>query len=156
MFCVNGNQWYNVFMAIPLDPRQAKTIALYKNPNSETFGNLKQSMIRAGYPETSTNSIYTTKPKWLTENITKQVDMIQQAEDNLQRYNSIKVDIEGDDKNAIDIAKLQIDVSKFILKTLGKGKYGTDDNSEKVPDVQINIVNYSDRKQEKPRDAEIV
>lgn len=132
-------------MAIATDPRQTRALINYKDPASETFGNLKQSMIKAGFPITSTNSVYTNTPLWLSESLIQDVDAIKQAESNLRKYNSIKVDIMGDNKNAIDIAKLQVDVSKFILKTLAKQKY-SDTEDKQLPDVQINIVNYSDTK----------
>lgn len=154
-----GKPWYNImYMAniVKLDPRQIKALALYKDPSSETFGNLKQSMIRAGFKENYSDMITGQNPRWLQEGTRQDVEAIKQAEDNLRKYNSIKVDIlDSDNKNAIDIAKLQVDVSKFILKTLAKQKY-SDNEDKTLPDVQINIVNYSDVKPPVVTDAEII
>jgi hypothetical protein len=138
-----------------IDPRQAKALSLYKDPSSNSFGNLQESMIQAGYSPNSTRSVYTTTPAWLSENIKQDVDMIKQAESNLRKYNSIKIDILGDHKNAIDIARLLVDVSKFIVKTLAKQKY-SDMEDKTPPAVQINIVNYHDTKPQEATDAVIV
>lgn len=138
-----------------LDPRQTKALAYYKDPTSETFADLKNSMIKAGFTPNTSTSVHSQKPAWLTKNLKSDVETIKQAEGNLRKYNSIKVDIMGDNKNAIDIAKLQVDVSKFILKTLAKQKY-SDNEDKTLPDVQINIVNYNDTKAQEARDATIV
>jgi hypothetical protein len=123
-----------------LDPRQSLALASYKNPTSPTFGNLKQSLIASGYDDEYANSIAGREPAWLLDGMKSDVQMIQRAERNLNRYNTL--DIKLDTKNNIDIAKLQVDVSKFILKTLAKQKYN--DGDEVIPaSVQINIVNYN-------------
>lgn len=138
------------------DPKQSMALKNYTDPTSPTFGDLKNSMLNAGYKENSLTAIYTRPPSWLSENIKQDVDMIKQAEDNLRKYNSVKIDIlTSDNKNAIDIARLQVDVSKFIVKTLAKQKY-SDTQDVTPPSVQINIVNYSDEKAKTATDATIV
>ena len=147
----NGIQCYNYWYMAIIDPKQALALKNYKDPSSPTFGDLKNSMISAGYSEKSTSAVYTLPPAWLSEGIKQDVEMIKQAEANLRRYNSLKIDIEH--KNGIDLAKLQVDVSKFIVKNLAKQKY-TDTEDKTPPAVQINIVNYGDEK--KVIDAEVV
>lgn len=125
-----------------IDPRQLKTIEGYKNPKSATFGNLKQSAISAGYNVDYADQLSSIRPAWLTEAMQSDVAMVQRAERNLKKY--IELDINLNGKKDVDLAKLQVDVSKFILKTLAKQKYSEDSDST-PPNVQINIVNYHDK-----------
>jgi len=137
-----------------IDPRQAKAIQAYQDPTSPTFSNIKQSMILAGYEEQYANSVTGRKPEWLTETIQDTVYMVQASEKNLRRYATMQINI--DDKNAVDWARLQVDVSKFIVKTLASKKYSENKEVE-VPNIQINIVNYGDKAKEttEPIDVEV-
>jgi hypothetical protein len=123
------------------NPQQEQALSFYKNPNSDTFGNLKQSLLKAGFKESYVTSIYTDKPKWITDNVSNTVSMIQQAEKNLQEYTSEQIDKNDKSKANLDFMKIQLDASKFILKTLGRSKYN--DNEDKADtQVQVNIVQY--------------
>lgn len=135
---------YNVLMSIVIDPRQAKALDSYRNPTSPTFANLKQSMIQAGFDDNYADTIYDRKPAWLTENIQADIDLIKASENNLRKYATMQIDLE--DKNGIDLAKLQVDVSKFIAKTLARKKY-SEDKEDTSPAVTINIVNYGEKKE---------
>ena len=126
-------------MSIVLDPRQTKALQAYKDPSSPTFANLKQSMIHSGFDEVYADTIHGRKPDWLTENIQADIDLIKASEDNLRKYATMHIDIDG--KNGIDLAKLQVDVSKFIAKTLARKKY-SEDKEDSPPAVTINIVIY--------------
>ena len=138
------------------DPRQLQAVANYKNPESETFGNLFQSMLKAGFSKTYCNSIYDRNPSWLSLNVVNDVEAIKKAEENIIKYNNYNVDLENlNNKFQADILKVQLDASKFVLKTLAKSKYG-DNEEEKPSNFQINIVNYHDTKPQKAQDAEIV
>lgn len=125
-----------------LDPRQALTLSYYTNPKSETFGDLKNSCIRAGFSASYGDSITGKTVKWLSQNVVDDVKRIMQAEKNLDRYISLKND-KLETKNDIEKAKLQIDVSKFVLKTRARSKYSEDKEIE-TPNVTINIMNYND------------
>jgi len=123
------------------DPRQLRTIALWRNPKSETFGNLRASAIQAGYSETYADNLTQLRPVWLSLSVERDIERVKRAERNLD--NIIDVDIDLNNKQYdIDLVKLQADVSKFVLKTLAKAKY-TEDDEPAPPNVQINIVNYS-------------
>jgi hypothetical protein len=137
-----------------IDPRQTKAIQAYQDPTSPTFGNIKGSMINAGYDDEYANSISGRKPAWLTETIQDTVDMVRHAEKNLKRYATMTINV--DDKNAIDWARLQVDVSKYITKTLASKKYSENKEAE-APNVQINIVNYGEKPKEttEPIDVEV-
>ncbi len=127
-----------------VDPRQIACLANYKDPNSETFGNLKQSAIRAGYSIDYADTLFVVKPDWLTENLVNDVQAVLKAEQNLRKVNDYKLEMKDvETKRDVELLKSQIDVSKFILKTQAKAKY----NEEEVktpPNVQVNIVNYND------------
>jgi len=96
-------------------------------------------MIFGGFDEVYADTIHGRKPDWLTSNIQADIDLIKASEDNLRKYATMKIDIDG--KNGIDLAKLQVDVSKFIAKTLARKKY-SEDKEDTPPAVTINIVNY--------------
>ena len=127
-----------------IDPRQAKTIALYKDPNSETFSNMKQSAIRAGYDESYANGLIGRRPLWLMQNIVDDVDRIKQAEKNIDDLNTYALPIDDvQSKRDVEILKSKLDVSKFILKTQARAKYN-DDEQKAQTNVQVNIINYDD------------
>lgn len=121
------------------DPRQKLALSYYTDPVSETFSNLKQSMIRAGYDDEYANSIGGQSPIWLTEGIKNTVDLVQASEKNLKRYAQMTVDL--DSPKGIDLAKLQTDVSKFVLKNLARGKY-SESKEDKIPEINVKIVQY--------------
>lgn len=137
-----------------VDPRKSLAMKNYTDPTSETFGNVTRSMVKAGYEESYAKTIHGRKPEWLTEVVQDTVDMVRSAEKNLHRYSTMQINV--DDKNAIDWARLQVDVSKFIAKTLASKKY-SDDKEAEVPNVQINIVNYGVKHEEKvePIDVDV-
>lgn len=123
-----------------IDSRQAKARANYTNPKSDTFGDLKNSMIEAGYDEEYADSIHGRKPRWLTEVVENNVKMMKRAETNLRKVND--ADIPFDEEN-LELTKVQQYGSMFILKTLGKAKYG-DELEKTPPNVQVNIIKYGD------------
>lgn len=121
------------------DVRQLKCLELYRNPKSETFGNLKQSAISAGFDESYSNSLMARDPAWLSAGMKKDVDMVLKAERSMQKI--LNVDISFNNKTAVDVARLQFEVAKFVAKTLAKQKYSeAEDNAP--PNVQINIIKY--------------
>jgi hypothetical protein len=133
-----------------LDPRQALALKLYKSPTSETFGSLRGSLIAAGYDDEYANSISGNMPAWLSENMRNTVRMVQGAERNLKMFIEIDIPMKGKkSKNDIEMLKLKNDATKFVLKTLAKGKYG-EDKEKTPPSVQINIVNYNEAKEGAP------
>ena len=128
-----------------LDPRQIKALNGYKNPASDTFGSLRGSLIKAGYDDEYANSIGGRNPAWLTENVDFTINAIKQAEKNLQNVLNVGINFNSEDYD-IDLARLQTDVSKFILKSLAKTKYESDE--EKAPPaINVNLVNYHDIKE---------
>jgi len=139
-----------------LDPKQALCIASYKDPKSETFGNMYRSALLAGYPEVTARQLTSQKPAWLTENTQNDVEAVQKAEKNLRKYNNYELDPDNiKTKRDIEVGKMQIDASKFILKTQARAKY-SEDKEIQAPNVQINIVNYNSSPQNDPEQPESV
>jgi hypothetical protein len=124
---------------ITLDPKQTLAKALYTDPKSETFGNLLQSMLQAGYEYNYANTIGGRNPQWLTIDLKDQVNMIRRAEKNLAKYISLEIDTSDKSKGNIDFAKIQTDASKFILKNLAKGKYNSNEDGNDKANIKIVI-----------------
>lgn len=127
-----------------IDPRQALALQFYKEPTSETFGNMSQSMIKAGYSPSYARKRTKSENKWITENLKSTIETIQASEKTLKDYAELKIDLsKKTDKSTIEKAKLKLDASKFILKTLAKQKYN-DEKEQNKANVNINIVKYND------------
>jgi len=139
------------------NPLQAKCIKLYTNPESNTFGNLYQSAVESGFKPSYARAITGAKPSWITETLQNTVEMIQASEKNLKRYATIelRLDTPDDKKENIDLAKLQVDVSKFIAKTLAKAKY-SEEKKHKAQAVQINIIKYNDTETEPSQGHKVI
>lgn len=135
-------------MSITIDPKQSMAISNYKNPKSETFGNLYQSLLRAGYAESYCKTIYDKIPAWLSQSTVNTVENVVQADKNIKKYLNYDIDLEAPKPKDMDIMKIQADLSKFVTKS----KYGAEEDDSK-PNVQINIVNYSDEKAKTAVDA---
>ena len=127
-----------------IDPRQAQCLVFYQDPKSDTFGNLYQSALRAGFLDAYARNISERKPNWLTENVVDTVKMVKRAERNLKKYLEVSVDLTDKSKGNIDVAKLQADVSKFILKTLARKKYSEVEEGN-APSVTVNIIEYGNK-----------
>jgi hypothetical protein len=133
-----------------IDPRQSMAISLYKNPTSEYFGNLYQSLLKAGYADNYAKTVYNRIPDWLSQNIVNTVDNIQKADKNINKYLNYEIDLNDPKPKDMDIMKIQADLSKFVTKQ----KYGGE-QEDVAPSVQINIVNYSDTKPQNATEATI-
>lgn len=129
---------------LALDPRQALAVSNYRDPSSLTFGNLYQSMVKAGFGEAYCTAIYARKPKWLTESVLEDVQLVQKSERNLHTFTSMKINHDRPNHHDLEQMKVQLDASKFVLKTLGKSKYDKREE-ERDMNVQVNIVNYTDK-----------
>ena len=138
-------------MSTIIDPKQSNAVSNYKNPKSVTFGNLYQSLLKAGYAETYCKSIYDRIPAWFSQSIVNTVENVVQADKNIKKYLNYDIDLEDPKPKDMDIMKIQADLSKFVTKS----KYGVEEDDSK-PNVQINIVNYHDTKAQEARDATIV
>ena len=115
-----------------LTARQAKFIKFYSDPKSETFGNAKQSAIKAGYSNDYANKITVEQPQITVGKIKDKYDeMVEQAEKNLKEYLH-NIPIDQTDK------KIKSDATKFVLERLRKNKWSartelTDPDGNAIP-----------------------
>lgn len=115
-----------------LDPRQNLTWKYYVDPKSDTFGNAKQSAIRAGYDELHAKDI--TMTRWFKVKL-RRLNMLNTAEKVLQETMTIdhmvpKIGMFGPIKDPetkervfqVDsqILKIKQDTAKFVGERLGK------------------------------------
>lgn len=132
----NGANQYN------LDPRQKMCWDAYVNPKSETFGNAKQSAIKAGYTEEYANQI--TVSEWFIGKL-RRLNLLGKAEKVLDDTLEMPIEvIEYDwarDRNAEDeesdddsnshetktylvtdpaLIRIKLDAAKFVASTQGK------------------------------------
>lgn len=103
--------------------QQAKVFAtFYLSPASDTFMNVRQSALRAGYSERYANNITVQRPKWwieLTE--TADYERAQMLKTAQKRLNE-RLTEKATDR---DTLKIQTDVAKFVSERLGKEHYST-------------------------------
>lgn len=133
-----------------INARQQLFIDKYTDPESDTFSNLYKTGLAVGYSEKYSRAISSNKPEWLPQTKTQRTEMLSQAEKNLATIVNVKSDLSN--KMGLDIAKLQIDVSKFVVERLGKGVYGKTDSDDKQGNINIQINNYD--KIEEPKEVE--
>jgi hypothetical protein len=122
------------------DPRQLKCLALYRNPNSDTFSNLKASALKAGYSVDYADTLSVVNPLWLSASVKSDVDRVVKAEQYIDEVMNIQINVKS--KIGVDVARLKLDVTRLILKTLARQKY-SEEKEQFEPNVQINVVNYN-------------
>lgn len=93
-----------------LTPKQELFIKLYNSHTSPTFGNARQSALKAGYSAEYADKITTVEPEWLSDNVRRRKKMLRKAEERL------------DELVVCDDLRVSAQVSQFIAKTLGKNE----------------------------------
>lgn len=129
-----------------LDPRQMVFLSYYLDPKSKTFGNAKQSAIRANYSEQYADVILSKLPDWMREKIGNS-GMLLKAEKNLAELLELpsqtqamgafgpiyeKIKVKGQKKpgkkavmtHNIGLLKIKSDVSQFVAERIGRAVYG--------------------------------
>jgi phage terminase small subunit len=104
-----------------LTPQQELFIKYYLDPKSETFSNMLQSGLKAGYSQEYSESIGYQNPDWLSKALGKarKTKIIEKAEKNLEMaLDGLLDDIEKGGK------PIQYKATEFSLKTLKKEDYG--------------------------------
>jgi hypothetical protein len=130
---------------VVLDLKQDRAMSFYKDPASDTFGNLKRSLMKAGYSEKYANTIGGRDLDWITESMKNTIDLVQKAEQNLRDYVELCLPLTSEsNKTEVDIAKMKLDASKFILKNLASGKYkSVPEQQNETGNITLNITNYN-------------
>ena len=117
------------------DPRQLEFLALYLNPQSDTYSNALESALKAGFSQEYAETITYQMPKWLSENLGKRQRMLQKAENNLETILDYD-DIDGGKR------KIKADITKFVAERLGKKWYGQEKGTTAI---QVNIQSDRDK-----------
>ena len=131
---------------VKLDPRQALATQYYRDPASETFGNLKQSLIRAGFSPAYAQSHFDKDIAWI-QHARSTVELVQGAEDKLKYFVERPINTEDESKMNREMIGHTLNASTFVLKTLAKSKYDPNEKDKGNTQVQVNIVNYSDKQE---------
>lgn len=105
-----------------LDPRTQVFKAHYCNPSSDTFMNVLQSALRAGYSQEYSESLGHNNPQWYAE-MMQDAD-IQRARMLKAAENALEKAVNYDDSDK-DKAKLKLTASTFVAERLGKDKYSS-------------------------------
>ena len=90
-------------------PQQKEFLKYYLDPKSETWSNMVQSALKAGYTQDYADNLASLK--WFKEGV-EDNKLLQKAVDNLW-------DFVGNESS------YKWDATKFVLSTLGKNKYST-------------------------------
>lgn len=106
-----------------LTPQQEQFLYNYTNPKSETFGNAKQSAVKAKYSPSYADSITDFLPDWLWENMGS-MNRLKKAEKNLDEVQELEIkDSEG--KIIPEALRERTKVDIFMAERIGKNLYST-------------------------------
>ena len=97
-------------------PQQQKFLEAFLNPDSETFGNYRQSALTAGYSQDYADNISVQMPDWLNEALGKSRRLIK-AEKNLDMA------LDGMLDGPEGAKTIQYKATEFIAKTHKKSLY---------------------------------
>ena len=114
----NTGKTYNKKRVNDLRPQVFK--AHYTNPNSDTFMNVLQSALRAGYSQEYSESLGYQNPKWFSElmedSAVRRARMLRSAEGALEKA------VNYDDSDS-SRAALKLKAASFVTERLGKDVY---------------------------------
>ncbi len=123
-----------------INPKQQLFIDLYTSPKSETFGNAKQSAIRAGFTETYADQILYRPQKWLS-GIDRQLGderMLRSARANLEAYQSLSI-TNGGDKVDPSILSAKMKNDQWLAERLDKATFSTRTENASIVKVEHTI-----------------
>lgn len=146
-----------------IDPRQTRFLENYINPKSETFGNVRQSGLRAGFSVKYSENLVLRMPAWLDEKL-GDLGFITKAEQHFKEVLDmpIKKQVMGPfgplfsgkgkkRKPVIDYhmgtIREKTQVAEFVAENLAKNKYGKDSSKELPPLQTIIIINAPNGKE---------
>lgn len=138
-----------------LDYRQQQFLASYKDPKSATFGNVRQSALKAGFGKKYADNLTAELPDWLQKNLGI-IPALVAAEKNLDEYLKLPSKTQamgafgpifrgkGSNKTPVivynaELLKRKWDATKFALEKLGREKYG-DEKAKELPPLQTLII----------------
>lgn len=111
------------------EEKQAKFWEAYVDPESDTFGRIKDSAMAAGFSESWANTLRYRKPEWFEERV-KDVKFIEKANRNMEKFLDMDTRTEVVTKSGevytkkdAALTKIQFDATKFVLERLYKDKW---------------------------------
>lgn len=115
------------------NPKQIAFIEYYFNPESETFGNLTQSGVKAGFEFNYAENLNSLMPKWFKaaieiyrdEDFLKDIDEELKNIAKMETMSHIKMGDEVIIKQDPQLLKIKQDTLKFLAERLNKEKYST-------------------------------
>ena len=112
-----------------LSTRSEKFWELYIDPESDTFGNVKESALAAGFSKAWSTQITYTRPEWFDEKV-RDLRFISKAEKNLKKFLDMDTtnpivtkDGEVLIKEDPALGRLKLESTKFVLERLYKKKW---------------------------------
>lgn len=112
-----------------LDARQAQFISKYFGPTSKTYLNAYRSALAAGYKKEYAENITSQMPMWLSEQLGYRNRVVTKAKNRLESF----LEEDNNDK------RVQSDMVKFTLKTLGKDEGFTERNETLNRNINVNL-----------------
>ena len=123
-----------------INPQRQMFLDNYTSVKSPTFGNAKQSAIRAGFSEEYAKTILYKPQKWLSA-IDRQLGaerMLEKAEANLQSYQGLDI-TNGSDKIDPSILAVKVKNDQWLAERLDKTKYSTRTENATIVKVEYTI-----------------
>lgn len=126
-----------------LNPQQQKFLEVFLDPNSETWGNYRQSALKAGYSQDYADNISVQMPDWLNDNLGKSRRVIK-AEKNLDT--ALDGGLDDPDKGGKPI---QMKATELVLKSHKKSLYSdrTELTGKDGAELQTLLVRFIDNKE---------
>lgn len=139
-----------------LDPKQTLFIALYTDPKSPTFGNSKQTALKAGYKKEYAENLIHLNPNWLSNYIGDE-RRLKKSERNLEEVQNIPLSItkkkeirdnktnelidviEYQEYNDSQLIALRTKTDMFLAERLDKVKYSTRSENAHIVKVEHSI-----------------
>lgn len=128
-----------------LDPRRNAFIAAYMDPNSETYGRIMDSGLKAGFAPEHAKNIVARKPDWLS-NAVEKLGVINQVRKNIKKHLELNTSTKKLNKktNEIEIKedpkllKIQGDMTMFVAEKI-VDEYKKIDKKDPSGGTNVNI-----------------
>lgn len=123
-----------------LNPQQQEFLKAFLDPNSSSWGNYRQSALKAGYSQDYADNISVQMPDWLNENLGKSRRLVK-AESNLDK--ALEGGLDDPEKGGKPI---QMKATELVLKSHKKNLYSerTEHTGADGKDLQPLLVKFID------------
>ena len=126
-----------------LKPQQQEFLKAFLDPNSPTWGNYRQSALKAGYSEDYADNISVQMPDWLNDSLGKSRRLIK-AENNLDK--ALEGLLDDPEKGG---KPLQMKATELVLKSHKKNLYSertevTGADGKDLPPILVKFINGED------------